>query len=336
MHRLDWSWALSLALLAVASIGCRPAAVARSGSASGSSIAAPRLSGKAGATPPAWPVYSLSAEQTWQLNLPAGQRFDASGLTLLPDGGLLTVSDRGPTVYRLQFRDGSDEVDLDPLPNAFTEAQLARFRRQKIDRYDAEGLAVDELGRVYLCEEANRWVLRWDPRRDVVERLEIDWTPVRLFFSTTDRNASWEGIAVAGDKLYLANERRFGRIVVVDLATLKVIDHFAPRSQGSNSQDTHYSDLCWFDGALYVLLRTSQCVLRVDPGTKRVLAEYRYAAVEKAPGAAYRTLYPHGFMEGLAVDATHVWLVTDNNGFGRVADRADRRPTLFRCRRPDA
>ena len=39
-------------------------------------------------------------------------------------------------------------------------------------------------------------------------------------------------------------------------------------------------------------------------------------------------------MEGLAVDARHIWLVTDNNNLPRERYPEDRRPTLFRCPNP--
>src|SRR5690349_527922 len=67
-----------------------------------------------------WPVFTLKAAQHWHLNLPGGQRFDASGLLLMPDGSLLTISDRGPTVYRIRFLVNTNAADLIPLPNCFT------------------------------------------------------------------------------------------------------------------------------------------------------------------------------------------------------------------------
>src|SRR5437870_12269096 len=54
-------------------------------------------------TAQAWPRYTLGAERTWQLNLPGGQEFDASGLVITKTGEMLTINDRGATVYRIQF-----------------------------------------------------------------------------------------------------------------------------------------------------------------------------------------------------------------------------------------
>ena len=147
---------------------------------------------------------------------------------------------------------------------------------------------------------------------------------------------SFEGIAVGGDKLYLANERSLGRIIVVDLARLKVIDDFVAYPRGVDGWDVHYSDLCFFEGSLYALLRESRLVLQIDPATHRVLAEFNYRELENDKEVAYRTRYPLvGVMEGLAVDREFIWLATDNNGLSRIRYPGDIRPTLFKCRRTD-
>ncbi len=306
--------------------GCTRRPVAPVTAAAATTTAGPRAE---------WPRFTLQAKAIWLLNLPNGERFDASGLVQLPEGGLLTVSDRGPTLYRIQFRPDTNAADLLPLPNCFTRAQLAPFAAQKTGRYDCEGVARDEQGRLYLCEEANRWILRGDPAAGTVERLDIDWSPVRRFFDPTDNNASFEGITIHDGTLFVANERKWGRLMAVDLDTLKVTDHFVVRPAGSHHRDIQYSDLCWFDGALYVLCRRDRVVLKVDPASHHVLAQYDYRAMEEAPAVRYHTIMPVGFMEGLAVDHDYFWLVTDNNGFSRSADHHDRRPTLFKCRRPD-
>jgi hypothetical protein len=73
----------------------------------------------------------------------------------------------------------------------------------------------------------------------------------------------------------------------------------------------------------------------VDPKTERVVAEFDVWALENSPEHAYHRLYPTGILEGLAVGAENIWVVTDNNGYGRLKDSTDKRPTLFRCQRPD-
>jgi len=278
-----------------------------------------------------WPSYVLKPGQSWQLNDPRRGRFDASGLLLLTNGDLLTLSDRGPTLYRIQFTTNTDSAELIALPDLFTPAQLKPFAREKFGYYDSEGIAQDEAGRFYVCEEANRWILRCDPSHPEVERLQIDWSSVKSFFSS-DRNASFEGIAIGNGKLYVANERSTAVIIVVDLATLKVIDHFQvePRIP---SLATHYSDLCWHAGKLYVLCRQHRVILEVDPAAHRILAEFEYGEVEQQLG--YQTKLPVGVMEGLAVTPDFFWLCTDNNGLPRSKAPRDFRPTLLKLARPD-
>lgn len=280
-----------------------------------------------------WPRHTLRMAQTFVLNPPGGERFDASGLLFMPDGSLLTVNDRGPQVYRIDIQPSASEAGLTPLENLFKPSELAPLAPLKLGHYDCEGLAIDDRGRIYLCEEANRWILRCDPKTGHVERLPIDWAPVEQYFSSVDANASFEGIAVGRGKLYVANERSAPRVIVVDLESLRVTGSFQPLPRKGSFFGTHYSDLCWFEGNLWVLCRQHRVVLEVNPDTREVLAEFDYEAVEDALG--YRTGLPVGIMEGLAVDRDWIWLVTDNNGLPRKSAPRDIRPMLVKCPRPD-
>jgi sugar lactone lactonase YvrE len=199
-------------------------------------------------------------------------------------------------------------------------------------RFDCEGLAVDAHGNLYLSEESQRVAYRLAPAGKM-EAIVIDWSPVRQFFGS-DPNASFEGIAVNGDRMYLANERSAARIVVVDLNERKVLDSFFVDSTGFAFGGPHYTDLAFADGHLFILNRNHRCIFEIEPETKRVLAEYSFAQMELDKAVAYFTDYPTGTMEGLAVDTDYFWMITDNNGKGRIADPADDRPTLFRCKRP--
>jgi Esterase-like activity of phytase len=281
-----------------------------------------------------WPIHTLKATQTWRMNLPGGRPFDASGLLFQRDGTLLSVDNRAPGLYRIQFLPESNAVDLVKLPNCFTREQLKPFAKEKVGTWDMEGIAIDPQERLYVCEEANRWILRCDPKTKSVERLPIDWSTVTNYFST-DLNASFEGIAIGNGKLYVANERSNPVLITVDLATLKVEDHFVltPRSP-TFLGILHYSDLCWFENSLWVLCRQHRVVLKVDPAKHQILAEFKYGEIESSLG--YQTRLPGvGTMEGLAVDKDFIWLCTDNNGLGTFGNPKDIRPTLIKCPRPD-
>ncbi len=277
--------------------------------------------------------YRVTASASWQVNPVPNQPFDASGL-LWWKGKLLSVNDKGASLYEIKFAPTETWADLARVDGLFEPDSLRPFAGEKVGRYDCEGIAMDRKGRIYICEEANRWVLRCDPATGTTERLAIDWSPVMQYFDDADKNASWEGIAVANDTLYLANERKRGRIVMVDLRSNRVTDSFVVKPAGSMVIDIHYSDLCWFENHLWVLCRESQTILKVAPSSKKVVAEFSFRDLEEAEEVKYRSPFT-GTMEGLAVTQSDIWLVTDNNGKGRKKYPEDTRPTLFKCPRPD-
>ncbi len=274
--------------------------------------------------------FTLTSDQTWQLNSPGNQRFDASGLAFWK-GKMLTLSDRGSEVYEIVL--GTNHTaELKPT-GLFPHAQVAKVALRPAPRYDCEGVSADPEGNVYISEESQRSIFRTAGEGQKVERLAIDFSPVKQFFKG-DSNASFEGVAVSANRIYVANERDVPRIVVVDRASLKVLDSFFVDSDAFAFGGAHYSDLAVADGRLFILDRNHRSILEVDPEAKRALAEYSFGQMELAEEAAYRTIYPTGTMEGLAIDGQYFWLVTDNNGLPRVKYPKDARPTLFRCPRP--
>jgi hypothetical protein len=274
----------------------------------------------------------LTVGEAWTLQPPAG-RFDASALLRSRDGRLLTVNDKEPGLFEIRFTAGNDVAQLAPVDS--TPPRL--FQPLSVGRqfpWDLEGLAQDRDGALYFSEENYRWILRQAAPGAPIERLNIDWSPVSKWFSGTDRNASFEGIAVGDGILYVANERDVGRIIEVDLKTLRVVGDFHVAPPGVTTSDVHYTDLCWFDGELWVLCREHRRVLRVNPKSHTVLESFSYFEIEMDGRYAYRHLLPYGFFEGLSVDADNIWLLIDNNGFFRRTDATDARPQLFRCPRP--
>jgi hypothetical protein len=275
--------------------------------------------------------FSLSPTNVWQIDLLDGVRFDASALLLRPDGSLLTLSDQQPALFRITAPPGGGVAHLDTLPGFFAAEQLAPYTQEKKDRYDIEGLAQDEAGRIYVSEEANRWILRFPSDGSRMERLPIDWSPVARYFDPKDDNASFEGVAVIGRTLFVANERSLPRIIRVDLDTMRVVGDFSPTFNIPLINEAHYSDLSVWNGHLFVLVRSRDQILEVDPATEQVVADYDAGFADRDPEFAYITRYGTGNLEGLAIDAGGFWLVTDNNDLGRKKYPQDKRPTLFRC-----
>lgn len=294
----------------------------------------PTQTGEGGRT-----LYELGPDRIWQLDSSTSNRLDTSALSLDPHNNLFTIDDKEPGLYLIKFS-LPPEISLSgkavlETTGLFSSADLAPLHDEPPTSYDLEGIAIDQSGNIYTCEEKRRAIYRFNLGEKRYERLEIDWTPVRRYFAY-DPNASFEGVAVSPDnKLYVANERNSPRIFVVDLNTLKVVEHFYVNGTGFSLAGPHYSDLSWFDGHLYVLDRHQRVILQVNPVNHEVMAEFRFGKMETAPAVAYKTLFPTGTMEGLAVDNEYFWLLTDNNGKPRVNFREDIRPTLFRCKRPD-
>lgn len=281
------------------------------------------------------PLRPLRLLQSWSLQPPTSERFDASGLLLQTNGSLLTLNDKRAGLYRIDLPASGTVASLVRIPGAFEPEALDAAVGRKARNYDLEGLAEDDQGRWYTCEESTRLVFRYDPRTKQTEALQFDWSPVKRWFSR-DGNASWEGIAVQGQTLYLANERETGRIVVASLANRTVTGSFSVAPPDRPARDVHYSDLCWFGDHLWVLCRESHCVLQVNAQSERVVAAFDYSHIERDPQHGYLNPLPYGFVEGLAVASEVLWLVVDNNGIGRISNSQDSRPSLWKCEIPAA
>ena len=273
--------------------------------------------------------------QTWSLQPPTSERFDASGLLLQTNGSLLTLNDKRAGLYRIILPPTGTVASLIRLPGAFEPEALDAAVGRKARNYDLEGLAEDDQGRWYTCEESTRLVFRYDPRNQQTDVLRFDWSPVKRWFSR-DGNASWEGLAVHGETLYLANEREVGRIVVASLGTGAVTGSFSVAPPDRPARDVHYSDLCWYGDHLWVLCRESHCVVQVNPQSERVVAAFDYSHIESDPKYGYLNPLPYGFVEGLALAPDALWLVVDNNGIGRISNPKDSRPSLWKCEIPAA
>ena len=276
-----------------------------------------------------YPVRHLEIESYWRLE-PIRDRFDASGLERSPEGDLLVVRDKELAIYGVRLTPGSDVGVLYPHPRYRIPDPLPEGIGNH--RFDVEGLAFDAEGTLHVSEESERRVLQVLPGPRL-RSLPLDFSQAVRFFSPRDRNASLEGIAISGGRLFLANERSQGRLLEFDLETGVMIRSFLCKPRGSLWPDPHYSGLDWHDGSLYVLMRDEWMVVELRPPNMSIVRVIGYRDVEMAEQHRYRAAYPlSGAMEGILVEDEAIWLLTDNNGRGRVAAPGDRRPTLFRCR----
>src|SRR4051794_2371013 len=157
-------------------------------------------------------IFELKADAIWQIELPNQRRFDASGLVIYQNK-LLTISDRASDLWWLE--PGTNGIARMKISGLFTSAQLREANDGRDSSHDCEGIGLDPAGNLYICEEKDRAIYRWDAEKKKVSKLKIDWAPVQKFFSRLDDNASFEGITIGGGKLWVANERSEPRIIRV-------------------------------------------------------------------------------------------------------------------------
>ena len=78
-----------------------------------------------------WPRHRLMADQVTSLTPPKPERFDASGLLLLPTGELLTLRNNSDSIlYRIDYQPGGTEAKLVPFNDCFSSNQLAAIASQ--------------------------------------------------------------------------------------------------------------------------------------------------------------------------------------------------------------
>ncbi|MDR4503312.1 MAG: esterase-like activity of phytase family protein [Candidatus Scalindua sp.] len=276
----------------------------------------------------------LQMDTFWRIDVVDEKRMDLSGLVIVNDERFLTIDDKQFNLYELRLQKGSSRAYI-VASDLIRIEDLKELRETKTGQLDCEGLAVDADGNIYICEEKHRWILKINSNGKFLNRLKIDWSPVEQYFNALDKNASFEGIAVSKNNLYVINERDKALIIVVDLNSLKVIDHFKVYSKMHPSLFVHYSGLSWFDGKLYILLRHSQVILEIDPESHNVIAEYSFRNTARQSEFNYRSRFGTGCMEGLHVSDDFFWMLTDNNGCALKNNKDEKHPTLIRFKRPE-
>jgi hypothetical protein len=270
----------------------------------------------------------LKVDRFWRVNWPDYYPFETSGLCIDGEGALLTINDNHPVVYVLHLDNNEGVAHAEPIAGG-GQIQLEG------ESLDCEGLEVAENGFIYICDERQRRLIEFDPRSNVSREIKIDWSEVERYFSRSDTNASFEGVTLNSKSFFIANERNRGRIIEIDRETLAVKKHSLVGVDGTPEFLLHYSGLAWHGDSLFVLSRQKRAIYEIDPQTSRFKAVFEFGSIEKDESHRYRLKVPlAGVMEGLAVDETYFWLITDNNGLGRIEAPGDKRPTLFRCLRP--
>jgi hypothetical protein len=285
------------------------AAVASSGVAACSQNADPRLVTDHAAPPGKADILPMAC-------LPGLPPLEPSGLTKF-EGRLLFVSDnrQDVAIYEV-FPDEKDEKGCrSAVFIPLKSEDLAGIpKRHALDLEGIEFWA----GNFYVVDERDRFIYRVDLNGGV-EQVRHDIPEYNLkhgIVFSEDPNAAFEGIAIdpAQGIFYIANEREDPIIYVLrqtsDALVLETERH-VPMKDVLGGRSPDISDLCFDGGALYVLHRIANRILRLDPGNMTVTGVFDFSS---EVAGLYTSRHGYGFAEGLHLTQDLIYLLLDSNG----------------------
>lgn len=251
---------------------------------------------------------------------------EISGLAL-KDNELLFVGDKlsDRRIYKVRFENdrffSKDYIDISKLDGHgkyFAEALLFKHGGRVIKSpFDLEGISYCG-NDFYLANEQTRHILKVNNEK--IENLKIEFSEIFKKFGTPlkdiSTNAGFEGLTVdcKNKILYIAQERQPRAIIVVDLKTLTTLDIFDTPGVKVGKVSPDYADLFFQNGYLYALERNFHRILKIDPSTKKVIANYSYGHTNSVHlKNIYDTNEPYGLAEGLTMSDELIYIGVDNN-----------------------
>jgi uncharacterized protein YjiK len=295
--RLRSPWVLAAAVFVVAAVALQWAARARRA--------------------PLPPAGMLVLERALDVEGPGD--FQPSGLALSA-GRLYTVSDKtSAALFELVL--GERAVARPAIAVAGGDA----------DNLDFEGLAAEPDGSFLVVSEARAAVLRVGSS---TSWLPIDFaTPARRAGLLATRGAGLEGVARFAGNIVVAAERQPRGLVLAEPGgEARALWLDRTRLPPAPGRPPDFADLTVDRGKLYALARNSDAVVELAAGGDS-FSERRWWSFAAATAHRY-TDTRFGMAEGLALDATHVYVILDNNGAPRATAPTDHRPLLFIFQRP--
>jgi len=292
---------------------------------------------------------TLRLELERAVRLDGGGAYNLSGMALGADGYLYFTDDNGPAptdweplngvFLRIKLDELLDSGNETPVLETLEVAGGGKTFAALADscgkgfKYDLEGVAVLDDGKLWACDERDRLLLEFDP----VKRTLRQVAGYRELAAGDDRlaagriNNGFEGIAVTGSRLFLAHEMYPNLIVRYTLAGGKVAMDSVLEIKGSSDITSLESD----GGALYALGRTGSLVYRLDPASGNVTAVASFGREADNPAYRYRQQMDYfRNSEGLAVGHERIFIVLDGNFQTGLDNENERRPLLLIYKRP--
>lgn len=254
-----------------------------------------------------------------------------SGLTLFQDT-LFSVSDHHDgVIYRVDIKD--DHAAFVPYltfenPDTTVTARI-----------DQEGITCDPNGDFYVVSERGFKLLKVN-RRDgkaawIGPDMKAPGEAVGLFAT---RGAGVEGIAYLGtDTFLLTAERQPRGLIEVDLKndTVRAFNCDESRFAYPEGRATDLTGLWAASDALFALQRGAEVISKI---------KYQHGELIEGPAWMFDktvnrddlryTSLKYGKAEGLAMDASKVYVILDTNGESRLNNAEDKRSMLLIFKRP--
>lgn len=268
--------------------------------------------------------------------------FEPSALCTDDKGNIYTVSDKLSTgIYRIWQNGDKYQANEDINTN---NTQILKLRLKKKNRFDFEGLEYFN-GLFYVADERDRKVFTIDKSGNIKD-LEID---INGYMNSNnignkESNSGLEGLTIDPNKkkMYLMKERQESAILVVDMNTNKIEKHFRISIPGN--VEPALTDASFYNGFLYVLVRSHRQILKVNPENGEVISIYDYRKYEEDPEYVYRKVPQwfgsadedgYGVMEGLLVTKDSFYVASDNNMIPSQSGLFQNKPIMFVFDKPE-
>lgn len=270
--------------------------------------------------------------------------FEPSALCFDDKGDLYTVTDKlHHSLYKVDLSNSSKGYSLteDIKPKG---TQLLKLRLKKKNKFDFEGLEFHK-GDFYAADERDRKVFKIDRSGNLTDlKLDLNGYMKSQGIKNDVENSGFEGLTIDSDNdmMYIMKERQESMVLVVDMKTNSVIRHFKILLPGT--VEPTLTDASFYNGSLYVLIRSHRQVIKVNPSNGAILSVYDYRKAEEDPKYVYKKipdLEPgndpdgYGVMEGLAVTKDSFYIATDNNMLPLKRNLLNNKPQLFIFNNPE-
>ena len=292
------------------------------------------------------PIVTAELKGYWWID--GSEGLDVSGLAFC-GGELLAVADKSSeSIYTLRPDRTKHRVSLEQKA-VFTRPELPQDQPVSLRvralhmasrplSMDFEGITCAD-GQIYLLSERHNRIAQLD-----LDRQRAAWLPVKWSESARARgylqqfNGESEGLVKVGSDFWVALEREPRGLLKLRPQDKEGSEFYpVPPVTGLDfrGRSEDLTALATYEGALFTLERNAFAVCRRALDTLAAEWCLDYRAHEEGPQHVYlETRY--GKAEGLAINASGIYVVLDNNGLGRAKAPEDRRGLLLHLGFPAA